>query len=70
MGGHLRGVSIAQAPEHLVSAQKTSDLSDKLKGSVKESIGKLVGDPKIEAEGKSQQKLRKSDVKPKTTPKP
>ncbi|MCJ2130720.1 CsbD family protein [Methylobacterium sp. E-045] len=48
-----------------MSAQKTTETSDKLKGSIKEAIGKLVGDPKVEAEGKSQQKLPKSDVKPK-----
>ena len=53
-----------------MSAQKTTDTSDKLKGSVKEAIGKLVGDPKVEAEGKSQQKLPTPDVKPQTTPKP
>ncbi|WP_156375696.1 CsbD family protein [Methylobacterium sp. Leaf125] len=49
-----------------MSAQKTADTSDKIKGSIKEAIGKLVGDPKFEAEGKSQLKLPKSDVKPKT----
>ena len=53
-----------------MSAQKTTDTSEKLKGSIKEAIGKLVGDPKVEAEGKSQQESPKSDVKPKTTPKP
>jgi uncharacterized protein YjbJ (UPF0337 family) len=63
-------VPIAQALEHSVSAQKTTDDADRLKGSIKEAIGKLVGDPKVEAEGKSQQKSPKSDVKPKTTPKP
>jgi uncharacterized protein YjbJ (UPF0337 family) len=63
-------VSNAQALEHPVSAQKTTEASDKLKGSIKEAIGKLVGDPKVEAEGKSQQKLPKSVVKPKATPKP
>ncbi|WP_156462874.1 CsbD family protein [Methylobacterium sp. Leaf93] len=52
-----------------MSAQKTTDKSDKIKGSIKEAIGKLVGDPKVEAEGKSQQKLLKSDVKPKATSK-
>lgn len=65
MGSHLTGVSTVQALEHPVSAQKTTETSDKLKGSIKEAIGKLVGDPKIEAEGKSQQKLPKSDGKPK-----
>jgi len=50
-----------------VSAQKTTDSSDKLKGSIKEAIGKLIGDPKVEAEGKYQQELPKSDAKPKTT---
>lgn len=62
-------MSIAEALEHPVSAQKTTDTSDKLKGSVKEAIGKLVGDPKVEAEGRSQQKSPTPDVKPKTTPK-
>lgn len=62
-----------------MSAQKTNDGADKLKASVKEAIGKLVGDPKVEAEGKfeqneferertSPQKLPKSGVKPKSTP--
>jgi len=62
-----------------VSAQKTNEGADKLKASVKEAIGKLVGDPKVEAEGKleqneikqeraSSQKLPKSGVKPKSTP--
>ena len=53
-----------------MSTQKTTDASDKIRGSVKEAIGKLVGDPKVEAEGKTQQKLPKPDVKPKTTSKP
>jgi uncharacterized protein YjbJ (UPF0337 family) len=70
MAGHLMWMAIAQALEHPVTAQKTTDTSDKLKGSIKEAIGKLVGDPKFEAEGKSQQELPKSDVKPKTTSKP
>ncbi|MFD1304177.1 CsbD family protein [Methylobacterium marchantiae] len=51
-----------------MNAQKSNDDSDKLKGSVKEAIEKLIGDPKVESVGKSQQKLPKSDVKPKTTP--
>ncbi|MCC0808157.1 CsbD family protein [Methylobacterium sp. W2] len=53
-----------------MSTQKTTDKSDKIKGSIKEALGKLVGDPKVEAEGKSQQERPKSDVKPKTTSKP
>ncbi|WP_244473773.1 MULTISPECIES: CsbD family protein [unclassified Methylobacterium] len=53
-----------------MSAQKTTDTSDQIKGSIKEAIGKLVGDPKVEAEGKSQQKSPKSDVKPKIASKP
>ncbi|WP_156630130.1 CsbD family protein [Methylobacterium sp. Leaf112] len=53
-----------------MNAQKTADASDKIKGSIMEAIGKLVGDPKVEAKGKSQQKLPKSDAKPKTTSKP
>ena len=52
-----------------MSAQKTTDTSDKVKGSIKEAIGKLVGDPKVEAEGKSQQELPKSGAKPKTASK-
>ena len=40
-----------------MSAQKTSDPTDRrstdqLKGSVKEAIGKLIGDGKVEAEGR------------------
>lgn len=70
MAGHLMCMSIAQALEHPVTAQKTTDTSDKLKGSIKEVIGKLVGDPKVEAEGKSQQKLPKSNVKRTQSSKP
>lgn len=70
MAGHFRDVSTTQALEHPVSAEKTTVPSDKLRGSIKEAIGKLVGDPKVEADGRSQQKLPKSDVKPKTTSKP
>ncbi|MCJ2081789.1 CsbD family protein [Methylobacterium sp. J-090] len=51
-----------------MSPQKTSSTPDKLKGSVKEAIGKLIGDENLTAEGKSQQNLPKSAVKPKTTP--
>ena len=53
-----------------MSVRKSTDTSDKIKGSIKEAIGKLIGDPKVEAEGKSQQKSPKSDVKPKTTSRP
>lgn len=60
-------MTIAEALEHPVSAQKTTDASDKLKASVKDALGKLVGAPDVEADGKSQQKLLKPDVKPKTT---
>ena len=35
------------------------------KALVKEAIGKLIGDEKLAAEGRSQQKLPKSDVNPK-----
>lgn len=57
-------------------SQQTSNGGQKtetLKGSVKEAIGKLIGDGKIEAEGKAEQtdpaaqKSSKSNVKPKTT---
>ena len=51
-----------------MSAQKTTDSSDKRESSIKEAIGQLAGDPKVEAEGRSQQQLPKSDVKPKTVP--
>lgn len=50
-----------------MSASNTSESADKIRGSVKEAIGKLIGDGKVAAEGKDQQKLSKSDVKPKTT---
>jgi len=53
-----------------LSVRKPTDTSDKIRGAIKEAIGKLVGDPQVEAEGKSQQELPKSDVKPKTTSKP
>jgi uncharacterized protein YjbJ (UPF0337 family) len=56
--------------ESTVNAQKTTDSSEKIRGSIAEAIGKLVGAPKVEAEGKSQQKLPKSAVKPEATPKP
>ncbi|WP_157085286.1 CsbD family protein [Methylobacterium sp. Leaf99] len=52
-----------------MSPQQTSSAADKLKGSVKEAIGKLIGDEKLTAEGKTQQKLPKSDVRPKATSK-
>jgi uncharacterized protein YjbJ (UPF0337 family) len=51
-----------------MSTQKTSPDSDKLKGSVKEAIGKLIGDGKVGTEGRDQRKSSKSDVSPKTTP--
>ena len=70
MAGHFRNASFAQASENPVSVPKTTVTSDKLRGSIKEAIGKLVGDPQVEADGRSQQKLPKSDVKPKTTSKP
>lgn len=50
-------------------AQKTADTSDGLKDSLREAIGKLVGDSNIETEGKSQQRSPKSGVKPKTNAK-
>jgi uncharacterized protein YjbJ (UPF0337 family) len=49
-----------------MSAQKTSPGTDKLKGSIKEAIGKLIGDGKVEAEGRLQQESPKSDATPKT----
>lgn len=48
-----------------MNAQKTTDTANALKGSVKEAIGKLIGDGKAEAEGKAQQASPKSDMKPK-----
>ena len=60
--GGFRSPGFLEIP---VNAQKTPDNTDKLKGSVKEAIGKLIGDGKVEAEGKAQQKLTKSDTKPK-----
>nr|WP_200945961.1 CsbD family protein [Methylobacterium sp. Leaf466] len=54
----------------MVSKPKTTDSAEKLKGSVKEAIGKLIGDGKIEAEGKAEQISAKADAKPKTTSKP
>jgi uncharacterized protein YjbJ (UPF0337 family) len=58
-----------------MSTQKTPDPvekagpADQLKGSVKEAIGKLIGDGKVEAEGKAQQESKKSDLKPKSASK-
>ena len=40
-------------------ARRRSEHADKIKGSVKEAIGKLIGDGKVETEGKAQQKLPK-----------
>lgn len=48
-----------------MTAKKTSSETDKLKGSVKEAIGKLIGDGKVEAEGRAQQEFPKSDATPK-----
>ena len=53
-----------------MSTQKTSEQADKIKGSVKEAIGKLIGDGKVETEGKAQQKLPNDGVKPKPWSKP
>ncbi|MCJ2036077.1 CsbD family protein [Methylobacterium sp. J-068] len=50
--------------------------ADALEGSIKEAIGKLIGDGKVEAEGRAQQSMSvekaspKSDVKSKPRPKP
>ncbi|MCJ2041921.1 CsbD family protein [Methylobacterium sp. E-041] len=52
-----------------MSAQKSSEASEKIKGSVKEAIGKLIGDEKAETEGKAQQKLPSDAVKPNVGPK-
>lgn len=53
-----------------MSAHKTPDAADRLKGSVKEAIGKLIGDGQVEAEGKAQrdpspQPIPRSGVNPK-----
>ncbi len=53
-----------------MSAQKTPDSTDKLKGSVKEAIGKLIGDGKVEAEGAAEQKPALADTKSGTHSKP
>ena len=53
-----------------MSTQKTSEHADKIKGSVKEAIGKLIGDGRVETEGKAQQKLPSDGMKPKTGSKP
>lgn len=53
-----------------MSAQKTPDRTDKLKGSVKEAIGKLIGDGKVEAEGAAEQKPSRPDTKSGTGSKP
>ena len=52
-----------------MSAQKTPDSTDKLKGSVKEAIGKLIGDGKVEAEGVAEQKSPRPDTRPGTVSK-
>ncbi|TXN80315.1 CsbD family protein [Methylobacterium sp. WL8] len=52
----------------MVNARKSTDTSEKTRGSIMEAIGKLVGDPKVEAEGKSKQKLSKPEAKLKPTP--
>jgi uncharacterized protein YjbJ (UPF0337 family) len=52
-----------------VSAQKTNEGADKLKASVKEAIGKLVGDPKVEAEGKLEQnEIKRERASPQKLP--
>lgn len=35
-----------------MATDKTSPSADEIKGSVAEAIGKLTGDPKVEAEGR------------------
>ncbi|NEU12774.1 CsbD family protein [Methylobacterium sp. BTF04] len=52
-----------------MSETKSTSTTEALKGSMKEAIGKLIGDGKVEAEGKAQQKTPKSDVKPKASDK-
>lgn len=52
-----------------MSAHGKPGHSEQAKGSVKEAIGKLIGDGKVEAEGKAQQRPPKSGTKPGTIPK-
>jgi len=44
----------------------TGTSTEQLKGSVKEAIGKLTGDFRIQAEGRAQKQSSKSDGKPGT----
>lgn len=39
-----------------MATDKTSPSADEIKGSVAEAIGKLTGDPKVEAEGRRKKK--------------
>ncbi|WP_227435857.1 CsbD family protein [Methylobacterium sp. W2] len=48
-----------------ISESKSAITAETLKGSVKEAIGKLIGDQNVVDEGRAQQKLPKSEVKPK-----
>lgn len=45
----------------------TGTSTEQLRGSVKEAIGKLTGDVRVQAEGKAQKRIPKSDGKPGTT---
>ena len=48
-----------------MSDSKSATTAETLKGSIKEAIGKLIGDQNVVDEGRAQQKLPKSAVKPK-----
>ena len=44
-----------------MASDKKTPSANQLKGSVKEAIGKLTGDARIEAEGQRQKRTAKSD---------
>ncbi|GJE60670.1 CsbD family protein [Methylobacterium trifolii] len=50
-----------------MSRPPASTSTEQVKGSVKEAIGKLTGDIRMQAEGRAQKRSPKSDVKPGTT---
>lgn len=49
-----------------MSEQPAKTSTEQLKGSVKEAIGKLTGDVRVQAEGKAQKQSPKFDGKPGT----
>ena len=50
-----------------MSERPSKITTEQLKGSMKEAIGKLTGDVRVEAEGKAQKTSPKSDEKSGTT---